>query len=110
MQVSDRIARFRELDRLIADQDPLVGRVFANAAERAKHGPREHKQNKKPAHYEPRMFVNQPARHPLDKRFRCGFDPLNVTIKQYRVHISNCQNQDCIERHHRWLDLMEYFR
>ena len=109
MLVAERIARFRELDRLIAGQDPIVGRVLDNASERARESRRE-RLNKKPTHYEPRMFANLPARHPLDKRFRCGFDPLNVTIKQYRVHISNCQNQDCIERHHRWLDLMEYFR
>lgn len=50
------------------------------------------------------------SRHPLDRPFGCGFDPLNVTIKQYRVHISNCLHKACIERHRRWLDLMEYFR
>lgn len=41
-------------------------------------------------------------RHPLDRKFRCGFDPQNVTIKQYTAHLSKCFHEDCIGRQRRW--------
>jgi hypothetical protein len=105
-----RIARFRELDRLIANQDALAGRVLDNAEARAKELRRKRPHRTVVSHYAHRVFVNLPARHPLDRKFQCGFDPLDVSIKQYRMHICNCKDRDCIGRHLRWLDLMEYFR
>lgn len=104
-----RDARFQELDRAIAKESrigALAERVLHNEAARykgagvARRGP--------PDSVFTRSLTQ--ACHPLDRKFRCGFDPHNVSIKTYRVHITNCKDRDCIDRHLRWLDLMEYFR
>lgn len=94
-------ARLRELDRLIAEQDPLAGRVLDNEEERAR------RQRKR---YRPRIFKADPIRHPLDRRFQCGFDPLNVPIKAYTAHIRACPDKECQGRRQRWFDLGEYFK
>jgi len=87
--------------------DLLAERALKNEAARDGHVGRS-----KARHYSDSIFgrsVTQTS-HPLDRKFRCGFDPQNVSIKNYRLHISKCKDRDCIDRHLRWLDLMEYFR
>lgn len=48
-------------------------------------------------------------RHPLDRKYRCGFDPHGVTNKRYREHIAGCTHPDCVERQERWRQLVREF-
>jgi hypothetical protein len=108
-----RAARFQELDRLIAKEPKmsvLAERVMHNAHQRDGN---TGKRGARPGGHSGSLFsrsMGETWTHPLDRKFRCGFDPKGVSTKQYRVHISNCHHADCIDRHMGWLDLMEYFR
>ena len=104
-----RDARFAELDRLIAQEplDVLAQRVLRN--EKARHGNTGRPVRRKRP-YRPRSFQIERDRHPLDRRFYCGFDSLNVSIKQYVAHIRACPDAECQGRLQRWFDLGEYFK
>ncbi len=90
-----RDARFEEIDRVLENEARRHGNV----------GQTRHSRGLS-------VFgrsLNQ-ASHPLDRKYRCGFDPKGVSIRQYRLHIANCSHRECRERLVGWLDLSEYFR
>lgn len=101
--------RMRELDRLIAGVDPLVGRVVDN--ETARHGlngfSRTKQRRRRTETVDSSIFQRSLTRtlHPLDRRYQCGFDPHNVSMKKYVQHISHCSDGDCELRWYRHLQL-----
>ena len=88
----------------------LAERVIHN--ERQRHGNAYRSGHARPGGSRNSIFEQSKtlARHPLDRRFQCGFDPQNVSIREYTAHIRTCRHEECQARCDRWHDLAEYFR
>jgi hypothetical protein len=49
----------------------------------------------------------KPGRHPMDYKYRCGFDPEHKSLFECVSHWQTCKSNECQQKAANWADLKE---
>jgi hypothetical protein len=58
-------------------------------------------------HYRTSFVDQREFRHPLDDKYRCGFDPKDKNLRQCVDHWRKCDSESCTRKFHDYQNLKD---